>query len=819
EAGHGKSSLLGAFLSTLDHRFRLLVGGCEPLGQPLAFGPLFDLLDELPSSVADELRSGAARPVIYRQMAECLSDSPTVLVIEDVQWADEATLGLIRQLGRRVADTSSVVIATCRPEEIAPAHPFRVVLADVGHLAVRIDLPALSEVGVMALTDGTELDSGLVHAATLGNPFFVEEIVRNPDQAVPDSIADAILARVASLSPTSREVLELVSLTPDGLELDAAATREIEIDSLCERRLLTVTDSKMRCRHDLIRATVEESVPPARRRRLHADIVGFLEGTSAGHQREARLAYHSHAAGLDARAAEYCVTAAAAAASVGAHREAARSYGWALEHRSAFGADQLAAVLRSAAYEYLLINDNDQALEVVTELLGLASDPLERARAEGWVALVATRGSMPELAERWARSAAAVLEPRGPSVDLARAQTVLATVELMTGHWSAALITGQIALDTARKAKTPACEADALITVGTAMVLDGRPSGFDLIEEGGAIARGVRSLDSAARAVNNAGTLSFREMNLQEAAQRMDRALDYLAAEELDAWYVAVDTTRAHISVLEGDWDSAAAALERVLPRQTCRSTEAEARLVAALREMRMGAAQSLATLDLALARTDLSGTYSEEVLAGELAMEAAWLGLIDIGAAADRYTRMLSRALEAGDVWAQARLGFWALRLGLEPPEGPLPGPVGHEMLGDAGKAAAAWRESGYRVEAAITEAFTEGASLRDLFTDLEAMGATGVIEGLRRRLRQHGVGGVPRGVQQAAAHHPAKLTDRQQEVLELMAAGLSNEGIATELFISPKTAAHHVSAVLSKLGVGSRAQAASVAHANGWL
>lgn len=819
EAGHGKTSLIDAFVGRLDHRFRTVSLSCEPLGRPLAFGPLLATSDLLSSAVRDELDRGGFRPSVYRAMLDMLGAEQTVLIVEDIQWADEATLGLVRHLARHVADTSSVIVVTLRPEEIDPAHPFQVVTADVGRLATRIELPPLSVGGVRQLVVGTPHDPVAVHAATLGNPFFVEEIVRHPDTDIPATVTDAIEATTGLLPPEARELVEMIALTADGIDLDLLVEREAAVDLACRRRLLVVSEARVRCRHDLIRAAVARGVPPARSRRLHREIVRLLQHDKSGLARTAELAYHSHRGGIEIEAARYSVDAARTAARAGSHREAARAYGWAYEHRRAIAPDEIGGVLRAAAYEHLLVNDFLTAVRIAQTSLEMAVDERDRGEAEAWVAFFAMRQSDIGLADQHARAAVTALDRDGPSLSLARAEAVLASIALARGSAADAITPAERAVATARAAKAPAVEADALITLGSALVQEGDASGFEMIERGGLLAREVRSLDAAARAVYNLGKLPFREMHLDAAADRLDEALVYLAAEELDAWYVAVEATRAHIAVIRGEWDYAAEALGRVLPRPTCLSTEAEAALIDALRLMRIGDPGALAALDLGLSRADVGVGYTEDVLATELAMEAAWLGLLEEGAATDRYVRMVDIAQRVADQSVLSRLAFWALRLGIDPPAGPLRGPVDDEVAGNPIKAALRWKESGYPVESAIVDAFTPDASLREVFADLDNLGANGVADGLRRRLREQGVSRIPRGVQPASEAHPAGLTARQQEVLALIALGLSNDAIAAELFISAKTVSHHVSAILAKLGVDNRVQAAALAHSNAWV
>jgi DNA-binding NarL/FixJ family response regulator len=130
-------------------------------------------------------------------------------------------------------------------------------------------------------------------------------------------------------------------------------------------------------------------------------------------------------------------------------------------------------------------------------------------------------------------------------------------------------------------------------------------------------------------------------------------------------------------------------------------------------------------------------------------------------------------------------------------------------EWDGRVAEASQWWEERGYPIEAAVTRAMIPDANLEAVFSGLSGLGADGVIRGLRRELQRRGVARIPRGQREATRQNPSGLTERQAEVLSLMVSGLSNAAIAEKLFISEKTASHHVSAVLAKLNVSSRLQA----------
>jgi len=221
EAGGGKTSVVEAFLAALPGGVLVKRGWCDGLSTPRPLGPFLDMAGQ---ELAVRLEAGATRTDVLGATFALVDDAgPLVMVIEDLHWADEATLDAVRFIARRISQTRTVLILTYRDDEVVDAHPAQELLGELGtnRAAQRLPLPSLTLAGVSALIDGTGLDPAVVLETTGGNPFFVSEVLRAEGEELPASARDAVLARAARLSPPGREVLDaaaLVKLLIEGKE-------------------------------------------------------------------------------------------------------------------------------------------------------------------------------------------------------------------------------------------------------------------------------------------------------------------------------------------------------------------------------------------------------------------------------------------------------------------------------------------------------------------------------------------------------------------------------------------------------------------------
>lgn len=285
EAGIGKSSLVQAVRGLLPAEGRMLVGYCDDLATPRPLGPFRDLIGGVGTELARALEQGGDRNRVLDALRSELNwaGHPTVLAIEDVHWADDATLDALRYLTRRVADLPAVLLLTYRDDELTRDHPLRHLLGQVARAdrLRRVPLSRLSEGAVRQLSATSPLDPRVVFSVTSGNPFFVAEVLAAGDTgAVPPTIVDAVLARIRGLDARAQDALEQLAVVPSALDwslVDELVPGGVAALATAEQRgLLSVTPTRVGFRHELIRRTVADSLPAPRRVELNRRVLAAL---------------------------------------------------------------------------------------------------------------------------------------------------------------------------------------------------------------------------------------------------------------------------------------------------------------------------------------------------------------------------------------------------------------------------------------------------------------------------------------------------------------------------------------------------------------
>jgi DNA-binding CsgD family transcriptional regulator/tetratricopeptide (TPR) repeat protein len=821
EAGVGKTALVRQFCEDCSGQARVLRGACEALFTPRPLGPLFDIAETLGGTLETlVVGGGASHEVIGTLATELRSRVPTALVLEDVHWADEATLDIVRLLARRLEAIPSLVVITYRDDELDATHPLRVVLGDVAtHRVVsRIPLAPLSIGGVATLAETSDLDASELYRITAGNPFFVTEVLAASGEGIPVTVRDAVLARSARLSERARHVLWAAAVVPGEAELwllEALAPGASEcLEELVASGMLVAGQDSVGFRHELARFSVEEQLAPHQRLELHRIALGALAALPDTDLDFARLAHHAEAAGDRDAVLRFAPTAAARAAEHGAHREAAAQYALALRFADAEPTASRAELLERRSHECYLIDDSSGAIDALESALA-CHRALGDERSEA-VALIALSevmwcpGRTAEARES-AERAVALLERHAPGRDLASAWAALAQLDMDADDFAAAREEALRALEFAERGGDDEPRLWASITLHTMALMGGDVAARDQLaaSRDEAAGAGLHALAGLAWIQLALAALSHREYATADAA--LTDGIGHARSHGLDLHELYLVASRARWELDQGDWDDALATAATVLRHtQVSRLPRIVATVVTGLVAARRGEAGARELLDEALVSAWPSSEPQRIGPAAAARAELAWLEG-DRAGVERATTEALSLAARRGARWIAGELMTWRSRAGVPTePAADLPEPFSAELTSNAIGASTFWDRERCPYDAALSRAGADDEeALRQALAQLQALNATPAAAIVARRLRERGVRKVPRGPRKATRLNPGQLTARELEVLTLVAQGLHNREIANRLYLSQRTVDTHVSAILRKLGARTRGQA----------
>ena len=489
-----------------------------------------------------------------------------------------------------------------------------------------------------------------------------------------------MLARTARLSESAQTLLDAAAIVPGRAELWllTAMTQfaAAELEECLSTGVLTPEQNGVAFRHELARLAIEESLPPNRRIAFHSSALAALVCPPGGAPDVVRLAHHAEAAEDAEAVLRYAPVAAARAASMGAHQEAASLYGRAarFEHEPSARAE----LLDGQAQEAYLTGDFAEAFEACSEAL-VSHRAAGRLRKEAASLLLHSRllwffGRDDAIVE--GQSAVALLETFPPDHELGLAYARLSELAWKCGDAEQALAWGRRAIELARQIDDPEVASYAAVCISAIEALQGEPASSAELERALEDAIDAGFEEVAANAFDFLIAAAVHSRNFAAVERYLTRGIDYCSERDLGTWRQHLVALGARSDLDHGRWDDAAAGAARVLQTARTQGTApALARSVLALVRARRGDPGVNDALDYETQRDDASAgslqpaaappPMSKAYLAAARA-EIAWLKS-DPAAVVAATEEALDAAVRSPPSWIVGELACWRWRAGHE--------------------------------------------------------------------------------------------------------------------------------------------------------
>ncbi|HKV20414.1 MAG TPA: AAA family ATPase, partial [Mycobacterium sp.] len=802
ESGAGKTSFVEAFVDRWVADERVLWGACDPLPTPRPLGPVHDVSHRLAQATRTVLDSDHSYE-IFDAVYDDLRAAPSVFVLDDLQWADQGTIDLMRFVLRRIGQTRSLVVGMLRDEEVGLSHPLRGLLGDMARTprACTLSLPPLSAEAVRTLAGDGAVDPEWLHRITGGNAFFVREMLehqRASDTDLPTTVRDAVLARTADLDAAAWDALNLLTCSPgavpDRLLTDLGVTLPA-LRALADAGLTRRSSRGVAFRHDLCRMAISSVIPPGAAAGLHRRLLDAYEATSPVDP--AVLTHHALGADDTERVRRAAYDAGMTAARTGAHTQAVDFFTLALRHGGPVDADDDVVLLELLAWESYLVDKLPDAISAGRQAIRIRQERGESAAVSAnhhslsvyqWYN--ADRGA----SEGHALEAMTVLDANTDDaaqlVQLGHAFAMQAYLAVQATDLGSAETLVARAREIAERTADSALTTRVRLIENYGVMLNGDESGRNEI---------LAILDSAPKHIDelysggwsNITYFDVEQRRLDVAAELLDISVPLMYEHDLPICRVWQLGSRARLELMVGEWDDAAADADRVLDGPSAPLARTWPSLIRALVALRRHGAGADSLSDA----WQLACRFAEPIrmlpVAAAIA-EMCWLTGVPDGRI-PACQELLDGGPVAGLEWSRGELAVWLRRIGEAVDGHGVAEPYRLILDGSYEAAADEFHRLSMPYDAALALVDGGDSALCARGLDiLDRLGADAVAAKVRRDLRAAGQSVVPARRRSATLANPAGLTARQVDVLRLLSDGLTNVELADRLFLSVKTVDH---------------------------
>lgn len=826
EAGIGKTSLVKKFCRNLKKEYNIYQGTCDALFTPRPMAPLYDILLQLTNELSENTSDISNRTAFFMRLFNEIKHrkDASIVIFEDIHWADEATLDFIRFLARRISHLRCLFILTYRDDAIHSRHPLRNVMGQLSPgTFTRLQLQPLSRQVVEKMAKEQGHNGAVIYQVTGGNPFYLNELLASYSQGIPDNIKDSILSVFYRQNGKTKYVWEMLSVSPTGLEISYLERIEPAyaeaIETCLDSGIMIVKDRQINFKHELYRRTIEAALSPLVRIDLNKKILELFRESFEQNQEIERIVHHAKNANAHDLVIKYAPLAARQAARVGAHIEASKLYRSAIECCQDKDKAMLVEFYELYTYECYLTNQIREAIIYQEKALTIwkeKKDVEKKGNSLRFLSRLLWFEGNNKKAENYGRRAIEVLEDQPASKAKAMAFSNMSQLKMLADQPAECISWGKKAISMAKELGDDETLSHALNNVGDVIVKSRslKRKGIELLQQSLEIALKNSYLEHVARAYTNLGNSGIVVKEYGLAKKNLEAGINYCEEAGLESWTIYMLSCKARLHLETGNWDEALTLSEYLIKMEDLPVVvKGSALVVIGTIHMRRGDVDALPLLltakDIAFETMEVQriipvivALLQYEYVSGTRILQNATLNLV------------ISMTERMGNIYENSEFAFWLLKSRKQKltVRGFYEGyQVENQEL--ARKAATLWRQLGCPFELAIALFSGNDSDKREAITIVQELNAQAFYDKMKQEMRNSGIRNIPRGIRKSTRSNPALLTERELDVLQLLKEGMQNKEMAARLFISVKTIDHHISSILFKLNVNSRIKAVQVA------